>query len=363
MSYGDGNLGQTLGYGNIEIENIIIKKVALVSGLKHNLLSVSQITDRGYHINFMKNHCEIINKKTGKIVLTGYRHGNIYEAKLFSNTDGTITCLLSKASVSDSWSWHKKLSHLNFSNLNELVMKDLVRRLLRVMYTPDGLCDACQKVKQRRTSFKNKKKSSIEEPLHLLHLDLFGHVNVLSINRKRYALVIVDEFTRFTWVYFLFKKDETLEILLENVKLMENGSTHKVKILRSDNGTEFKNSHMNEFCKHKGISHQFSAPGTPQQNGVVERKNKTLIEVGRTMLEEANLPTYFWEEAINTVCFTQNCTLINRHGVTPYQSLKGKKPSLKHLHIFGCKCFVLRNHSEQLGKFETKADEDLNDRQ
>ena len=127
---------------------------------------------------------------------------------------------------------------------------------------------------------------------------------------------------------------------------MENNSAHKVKILRSDYGTEFKNTQMNELCKQKGISHQFSASGTPQQNGVVERKNRTLIEAGRTMLEEANLPTYFWEEAISTACFTQNCTLINRHGATPYQSLKWKKPSLKHLHIFGCKCFVLSTHLE-----------------
>ena len=359
VSYGDGNLGQTLGYGNIEIGNVIIEKVALVSGLKHNLLSISQITDRGYHVNFMKDHCEIINKKTQKIILTGYRHGNIYEANLSSITDGRITCLLSKASASESWIWHKKLSHLNFSNLNELVRKDLVRGLPKVMFNADGLCDACQKAKQRRTSFKNKTESSIDEPLHLLHLDLFGPVNVLSISKKRYALVIVDEFTRFTWVYFLFRKDETPEIILEHVKLMENNSVHKVKILRSDNGTEFKNTQMNDFCKQKGISHQFSAPGTPQQNGVVERKNRTLIEAGRTMLEEANLPTYFWEEAISTACFTQNCTLINRHGVTPYQSLKGKKPSLKHLHIFGCKCFVLRTHPEQLGKFEAKADEGI----
>ena len=149
-----------------------------------------------------------------------------------------------------------------------------MRGLPRVIYTLDGLCDACEKAKQRRTSFKKKTKSSIGEPLHLLHLDLFGHVNVMSINRMRYALVIVHEFTRFTWVYFLFKKDETPEILLEHVKLMENGSTHKVQILRIDNGIEFKNSHLNDFCKHKGISHQFSAPGTSQQNGVVERKNR-----------------------------------------------------------------------------------------
>ena len=156
VSHEDGNLRQTLGYGNIKIRNVIIEKVALVSGLKHNLLSISQITDRGYHVSFMKNHCEIINKIIRKIVLTGYRYGNIYEANFSSNTDVTITCLLSKASVSDSWIWHKKLYHLNFNNLNELVRKDLVRGLPKVMYTPDGLCDACQKSKQRRTSFKNK---------------------------------------------------------------------------------------------------------------------------------------------------------------------------------------------------------------
>lgn len=116
---------------------------------------------------------------------------------------------------------------------------------------------------------------------------------------------------------------------------------------------------MTEFYKYKGIIQQFTAPGTPQQNGVVERKNRTLIEAGMTMLQEAKLPTYFEVEVVNTACYTQNITLVNRHGVTPYQSMKGMKPSLKHLHLFGCKCFVLRTHPEQLGKFDGKADEDI----
>ena len=254
MSYADGKLGKTMGYSNIVIGNVIIEKVALVSGLKDNLLRISQITDIGYHVSFMEEHCEIISKKTCKIVLTGYMLGNIYEVNLSTNTNETITCLLSKASVNDIRIWHKKLSHLSFRNMNELVRKDLVKGLSKGLYTPYGLCDACQEAKQRRTSFKTNTESSIREPLHLLHLDLFGPVNVLSINRKRYTMVIVDEHTRFTWVYFLFKKDETPEILLEHVKLLENGSSHKVKILRSDNGTKFKNSQMNEFCKYKGIS-------------------------------------------------------------------------------------------------------------
>ncbi|KAK1359193.1 hypothetical protein POM88_043667 [Heracleum sosnowskyi] len=359
VSYGDGNIGQTLRYGNIIIGNVIIEKVALVKGLKHNLLSISQITDRGYHVNFYSTHCEVVSKTTSKIALTGYRHGNIYEANIQSNTDDSPTCLISKASVDESWNWHKKLSHLNFSNINELVKKDLVRGLPKVLYTPDGLCDACQKAKQRRTSFQSKSESSIEEPYHMLHIDLFGPVNIMSISKKRYTPVIVDEYSRFTWVYFLHRKDETPEVLLDHVRMIETTTKYKVKILRSDNGTEFKNSKMEEFCKYKGIIQQFSAPDTPQQNGVVERKNRTLIEPGRTMLEEAKLPTYFWAEAVNTACYTQNLTLINRHGVTPYQSLKEKKPSLKHLHVFGCKCFVLRTHPEQLGKFETKADEGI----
>ena len=359
VSYGDGNIGQTLGYGKIIIGNVIIEQVALVKGLKHNLLSVSQITDRGYHVIFYDSHCEVVSKASGKVALTGYRHGNIYEARILSNTDGPATCLISKASVDESWNWHKKLSHLNFNNINELVKKDLVRGLPKALYTPDGLCDACQKAKQRRTSFKSKAESSINEPYHMLHLDLFGPVNIMSINKKRYTLVIVDEYTRFTWVYFLHRKDETSDILMDHVKLIETGTSYKVKILRSDNGTEFKNSEVEDFCRNKGISHQFSAPGTPQQNGVVERKNRTLIEAGRTMLEEAKLPTYFWAEAVNTACYTQNITLINRHGVTPYQMIKKKKPSLKHLHVFGCKCFILRTHPEQLGKFETKADEGI----
>ncbi|KAL8146548.1 hypothetical protein AgCh_004323 [Apium graveolens] len=313
VSYGDGNIGKTLGYGNINLGNVIIKEVALVLGLKHNLLSISQICDRGYHVDFFEEHCEIVSKSKGKVVLKGYRRGNIYEAKLSTSTDGSAICLMSRASIEESWNWHKKLSHLNFNNINELVKKDLVRGLPKTVFALDGLCDSCQKAKQIKSSFKSKTESSILEPYHLLHVDLFGPVNVMSIAKKKYALVIVDEFTRYTWVYFLHTKNETASILIDHVKQLDKMVKDSVKILRSDNGTEFKNLIMEEFCKNHGIKQEFSAPGTPQQNGVVERKNRTLIEAARTMLEEAKLPTYFWAEGVQTACFTQNATLINKH--------------------------------------------------
>ena len=238
VSYGDGNTVKTLGYDNINLGNVIIENVALVAGLKHNLISVSQICDIGYHMDFYDEHCEIVSKSDDKIAMTGFTHGNIYEARLSINTEGSAVCLISKATVDERWNWHKRLSHLNFNNINELVRKDLVRGLPKAQFTPDGLCDSCQKAKQRKSSFKSKTISTINEPFHLLHIDLFGPVNVMSKAKKRYALVVVDEFTRYTWVYFLHKKNETSAILLEHIRQLERGSKHTVKILTSDNGTK-----------------------------------------------------------------------------------------------------------------------------
>ncbi|KAK1352395.1 hypothetical protein POM88_053334 [Heracleum sosnowskyi] len=198
VSYGDGNIGHTLGYGNINLGSVIITNVALVSGLKHNLLSVSQICDRGNHVDFHSEYCEVISKSTGKVVLVGHRRNNIYEASLVTNSDGKTVCLTAKMSNEESWNWHKKLSHLNLNNINELIRKDLVRGLPKSILSLDGLCDSCQKAKQRKSSFKSKSESSVVEPYHLLHVDLFGPVNVMSMGRKKYALVIVDEYTRYT---------------------------------------------------------------------------------------------------------------------------------------------------------------------
>ena len=164
---------------------------------------------------------------------------------------------MSRASIEESWDWHKKLSHLNFNNINELVKKDLVRGLSKSVFAPDGLCDSCQKAKQRKSSFKSKTESSILEPYHLLHVDLFGLVNVMSITKKKYDMVIVDEFTRYTWVYFLHTKSETASILIDHVKQLDKLVKDSVKIIRIDNGTEFKNMIMEEFCKDQGKNRNF----------------------------------------------------------------------------------------------------------
>ena len=177
----------------------------------------------------------------------------------------------------------------------------------------------------------------------------------MSMSKKRYALVIVDDYSKYTWVLFLHSKDETPQMVIDHLKLIELDSKVPIRAIRSDNATEFKNQLLNDFCSDKGINRQYSAPRTPQRNGVVERKNHTLIEVARTILSESRLPMYFSDEAVNTSCYTQNRTLINKDLMkTPYEIMNDNKPALKYFHVFGAKCFVLKDGDDHRGKFEAK---------
>ncbi|GJW77776.1 putative ribonuclease H-like domain-containing protein [Tanacetum coccineum] len=175
--------------------------------------------------------------------------------------------------------------------------------------------------------------------------------------KKMYCLVVTDDCSRFTWVFFLATKDETIGILKSFITGIENIVDHKVKVIRCDNGTEFKNREMNQFCKMKGILIQFSLARTPQQNGVTERRNWTQIEAARTMLADSKLPTTFWAEVINTACYVQNRVLVVKpHNKTPYELFHGRTPTLSFMRPFGYPVTIL-NTIDHLGKFDGKADE------
>ncbi|GJW99729.1 putative ribonuclease H-like domain-containing protein [Tanacetum coccineum] len=211
--------------------------------------------------------------------------------------------------------------------------------------------------KQHRASCKSKTVSSISQPLHMLHMDLFGPTFVKSLMKKMYCLVVTDDYSRFSWVFFLATKDETSGILKSFITGVENLIDQRVKVIRCDNGTEFKNKEMNQFCERKGIKREFSVARTPQQNGVAERKNRTLIEAARTMLADSKLPTTFWAEAVNTACYVQNRVLVTKpHNKTPYELFLGRKPALGFMRPFGCPVTIL-NTIDHLGKFDGKADE------
>ncbi|GKC74947.1 putative ribonuclease H-like domain-containing protein, partial [Tanacetum coccineum] len=260
------------------------------------------------------------NSKEGKIIGKDFqltnesyvllkvpRKDNMYSVDLKNVVpQGGLTCLFAKATPDESNLWHRRLGHVNFKTMNKLVRGNLVRGLPSKLFEINQTCVACQKGKQHRASCKTKIVSSISQPLQMLHMDLFGPTFVKSLMKKMYCLVVIDDFSRFSWVFFLATKDETFEILKTFIIGIENLIDLKVKVIICDNGTEFKNRVMNQLCEMKGIKREFSVSKTLQQNGVA----------------------------------------------------KSRKPALSFMRPFGCPVTIL-NTIDHLGKFDGKANEGL----
>ncbi|GKC42118.1 retrovirus-related pol polyprotein from transposon TNT 1-94 [Tanacetum coccineum] len=215
-------------------------------------------------------------------------------------------CLLSKASKTKSWLWHRRLSHLNFGAINHLARHGLVRGLPKLKFEKDHLCSACAMGKSKKKPHKPKSEDTNQEKLYLLHMDLCGPMRVASINGKKYILIIVDDFSLFTWVKFLRSKDEAPDFIIKFLKMIQVRLKVPVRRIRTDNGTEFVNQTLREYYEKVGISHETFVARSPQQNGVVERRNRTLIEAARTMLIYAKALLFLWAEAVATACYTQN---------------------------------------------------------
>nr|GEU96309.1 putative ribonuclease H-like domain-containing protein [Tanacetum cinerariifolium] len=312
---------------------------------------------------FTDNECLVLSSNfklldESQVLLRVPRKDNIYYVDLKSVVPtGGLTFLFAKATTDESNLWHRRLGHINFKTMNKLMRGNLMRGLPLKIFDNNHGCVACQKGKQHKASYKAKLVNSISKPLHMLHVDLFDPTNVKSLMKKSYCLVITDEFSRFSWVFFLATKDETSGILKTFITGIENQLDYKVKVIRSDNGTEFKNSVMNQFCDMKGIKREFSVARTPQQNGVAKRKNKTLIEATRTMLVDSKLPITFWAEAVNTACYVLNKALVIKpHNKTSYELIRGRPPLIDFMKPFGCPVTIL-NTKDYLGKFDEKVNE------
>nr|GEZ21466.1 integrase, catalytic region, zinc finger, CCHC-type, peptidase aspartic, catalytic [Tanacetum cinerariifolium] len=240
--------------------------------------------------------------------------------------------------------------------LGHNLFSGLVRGLLKLKFEKDHLCSTCAMGKSTKKTHKPKSEDTNQEKLYLLHIDLCGPIRVKSVNEKKYILLIVDDYSRFTWVKFLRSKDETLDFIVKFLKMIQVRLKVPVRHIRTDNGTEFVNQTLRDYYEEVDISHETSVARSPQQNRVVERRNRTLIEAARTMLIYAQAPLFLWAEAMATACFTQNCSIIRlRHGKTPYELLHSKPPDLSFFHVFGALCYPT-NDSENLGKLQPKAD-------
>ncbi|GJT63688.1 retrovirus-related pol polyprotein from transposon TNT 1-94 [Tanacetum coccineum] len=240
--FGDNSSCITEGYGSINCGGVVFTKVAFVNGLKYNLISISQLCDAKYIVQFDDKQGTIFNANK-EIVLIAPRRNDVYVLDMSSLTPNGA-CFFAKASESVNWLWHKRLSHLNFKNINKLAKQNKVLGLPSLVYSKDKPCTACEKGKHHRASFKTKQNFSIRKCLHRLHMDLFGPVSPMSINHEKYTLVIVDEYSRYTWVQFLRKKRQVAEIIMSFIRMVENQNDVKVKQIRTDSGTEFRNHEL-----------------------------------------------------------------------------------------------------------------------
>ncbi|GJU28390.1 retrovirus-related pol polyprotein from transposon TNT 1-94 [Tanacetum coccineum] len=305
------------------------------------IFSVKFGNDHVAKVAFRQHTCFIRNLE-GVDLLTGSGFNNLYTLSLRDIMASSPICLLSKASKTKSWLWHRHLSHLNFGAINHLARHGLARGLPKLKFEKDHLCSTCAMGKSKKKPHKPKSKDTNQEKLYLLHMDLCDPMRVASVNGKKL-------------------KDEAPNVIIKFLKMIQLRLKAPIRQIRTDNGTEFVNQTLREYYEKVGISYETSVARSPQQNGVVERHNYTLIEAARTMLIYAKALLFLWAEVVATACYTQNRSIIRlRHGKTPYELLHDKLPDLSFFYIFGALCY-LTNDSENLDKLQLKADIDFDE--
>jgi transposase InsO family protein len=341
------------GFGKIAVSpDHSISNVFLVDSLDYNLLYISQLCKIGYNCLFTGIGVIVFRRSDDSIAFKEVLDGQLYLVDFNDNKVELDTCLIAKTNM--GWLWHRRLAHVGMKNLHKLLKGEHILGLTNVHFKKDGICSACQVGKQVGVHHPHKNIMTTDRPLELLHMDLFGPIAYLSIGWSKYCLFIVDDYSRFTWVFFLQEKSQTQETLKRFLRRAQNEFGLRIKKIRSDNGTEFKNSQIEGFVE-EGIKHEFSSPYTPQQNVVVDRKNRTLLDMARTMLDEYKTLDRFWAEAINTAYYSINRLYLYRIlKKTSYELLTGKKPNVSYFRVFGSKCFILTKRGRS-SKFSPKA--------
>jgi len=286
ITYGDGSQSKVIGKGIIDIPGLGTSQEALyVEGLKANLLSISQFCDNDLVVQFSKKECNIFDS-SGRWLMDGERTADNCYGLASLTRDPQIFC--NKATIDDSELWHKRLGHLYFFDMLRIASKDAVRGLPKIEKTEKGICGPCQLGKQTRAAHKKTSCIQTSKNLELLHMDLMGPTRTASLGGKRYILVIVDDFSRYTWAIPIREKSDTFDTTQHLFKKIQVEQNCQIMRICSDHGREFENSNFEEFCHSYGIKQEFSSHIT-QQNGVVERKNRVIQEMARVMIHSKNL--------------------------------------------------------------------------
>ena len=328
-------------------QHLALEKVTLVPRLTKNLLSVAAMTENGAEVRFDAEKCVVV--KNNKHYNIGHKKGKLYcvGSPQYSVDSACFSSNTSESNASKDM-WHWRFGHLNKNDVDQLVKSCMVEGMIFAdsLQQKDSICEGCVLGKMAKIPFPKKSMNRASIPLELVHTDLCGPMQVPSHGGSKYVLTFTDDYSRYTTVYFLKNKSDTILKFKEYVKLMETYSGQKVKnlnikTLRSDNGGEYTSNEFDTFCKEHGIQRQFSNSYSPEQNGVAERFNRTMIEAARSMLYHAHLPMKFWAEAVNTAVYIRNRSpTTSVKDKTPYECWFNAKPNVSHFRVFGSQCYV-----------------------
>ncbi|GKA09506.1 zinc finger, CCHC-type containing protein [Tanacetum coccineum] len=341
IRFGDGSYVQIKGRGSILLgcknnEQKIVSDVYYIPNLKSNIISLGQLTEIGCKIIMDGNKLTLYDKNKKLLIKVERSKNRLYSTRL--QIEAPI-CLLANVD-NQAWLWHARLGHLNFDDINKMTRKGLVEGIPRINHAGQ-ICDACLLGKHSRTPFPNQAKFRSKNPLDLVYGDLCGPISPATHSGKKFIFLLVDDCTRFMWAYFLTSKDQTFSTFKEFRQRIEIEMRMKLRMLRTDRGGEFTSNEFTKYCKENGIARQLTAPYSPQQNGVVERRNRTVLSTTRSMMKAMKLPLTFWAEAVKHAIYILNRVptraLVDK---TPYEALYNRKPNLENLRIFGCTAYA-----------------------
>ncbi|MCH81754.1 retrovirus-related pol polyprotein from transposon tnt 1-94, partial [Trifolium medium] len=340
VKLGDDSKMCVMGKGNVKL-NInrrihIITDVYYIPGLKTNLLSIGQIQQKNVTIIFKNDTCKIFHGEKGLLFATHMSANRMYVV----NAALVIPKCLKVSKRDWSQLWHNRYAHLSIKWLNILAKKDMVKGL-PPLEEIDEKCVDCLTGKQHREAIPKQAMWRASEKLELVHSDICGPINPKSNGGNRYFITFTDDFSRKTWIYFLKEKSSALDTFKIFKVLVEKESGCVIQCLRTDRGGEFVSTGFNDFCSNQGIKRQLTTAYTPQQNGVSERKNRTLMNMVRSMLAGRNVPKGFWPEAVKWATYVMNRSpTLSVKNITPEEAWSGSKPSVHHFRVFGCLAFA-----------------------
>jgi len=357
---GDDGICSVRGTGTIKILKLIgdqwypstIEGVLFVPDIRKNLFSVGVCTSKGYNVVFKGRDVSVL--KDSLVVAQGVKQDNgVFRMffKTLENGEFVNEVNLSTASLKI---WHERLGHVNNRTVREMAARGVVKGM-KLGGVRDFFCEACHMGKLHRSSFGPAiNRESL--PGEFIHSDVCGPMSTGSIKGAKFFLTFTDDASGYRQVYFLRHKSDTFEYFKRFECLVSNQLGRKIKVLRTDNGTEYCSREMKTFMANKGIRHETTAPGTPEQNGKAERENRTIVESARTMLEAKNLPKILWAEAVSTAVYVLNRTPSSSDALsTPFEIWFGRKPDVAHLQVFGTTAFTYVDKQFR-GKFDSKAE-------